>query len=93
MSAAGNERAKLRATYYNTLAAGLFVSGFAVPYFIMFTKFPDVAEGAIKIWRGAGTWTRTEALKVFAQFAPLLIALFFAFYFQRAANREMRKIK
>ena len=36
--AADNERLKLRAAYYNNLATGVVITGYAVPYFALMKK-------------------------------------------------------
>jgi hypothetical protein len=82
--AAKNERLKITATYFNNIAVGLFVVGFAVPYL---TLYPT-EQKSIQMMIAAYGWPKVWGL-LYA-WGTALIASIGAHY---AARRLLAKIE
>jgi hypothetical protein len=75
--AAENELIKLKAAWLSNVSTGLFVGGFAVPYFTAFQK---------------GVETGSSKVLDFAAIATMISAWAVAAIFQWRARRQIRKI-
>lgn len=85
---ARNEAIKLRATFYNNIAVGLFVGGFLLPYFALFQKleailFRPVDQAPIEF----------NPFDIFTQVALAGIAMGISWYFYRTAQTEIMNIR
>jgi hypothetical protein len=87
--AADNERLRLRATFYNTLATACVITGLFVPYFVMLT-----AWGRILTFFDAlmgGDWVRLRG-GIVGLFATA-VALLLGFLLRRKADDIARSMQ
>jgi hypothetical protein len=81
--AARNEIRKIRATFLNNIAVGMFITGFAVPYFAFAAKTVETGGGIY-----IRAFTPDETKIAFAG----LISMALAFALSMASRNKARKI-
>ena len=81
--AADNERLRLRAAFFNTLAAACVITGLFVPYFVLLTAWGRMVAFGDALM--AGDWTRLRA-GVVGLFATA-VALLLGFLLRRRADK------
>ena len=88
--AADNERLKLRAMFFNTLAAACVVTGLFVPYFVLLTAWGRV----VAIFESfiTGDWARLPDGMVVGLLATV-VALLLGFLFRCRADNIARSIQ
>ena len=91
--AADNERIKLRATFYNNLAIGLFVAGVLLPYFAVLTKVPDMHQWMAAYRAGTANFPGLDLLKALAVLISLCAAFVVALLCRNFADRENSKAR
>ena len=87
--AADNERLRLRAMFFNTLAAACVITGLFVPYFVMLTAWGRMV--ATFEFLVTGDWVHLHGLMV-GLFATA-VALLLGFLFRRTADKIVRSIQ
>ena len=87
--AADNERLRLRAMFFNTLAAACIITGLFVPYFVMLTAWGRMVAAFEALI--TGDWMRLHGLMV-GLFATA-VALLLGFLFRRTADKIARSIQ
>jgi hypothetical protein len=88
--ATDNEQLKLRATWYNNVSVGLFVTGVAIPSLLLPQKFSEIAV-LFGHWR-AGTTQEWDVSELLSIFVPFVVAMFFSFYFRFRSHHEVTKL-
>jgi hypothetical protein len=86
---ADNERLRLRAMFFNTLAVACVITGLFVPYFVMLTAWGRMValfEALI-----TGDWLRLEGGMV-GLFATV-VALVLGFLFRRRADKIVQSLQ
>jgi hypothetical protein len=81
--AADNERLRLRATFYNTLATACIITGLFVPYFVMLTAWGRMVAFFHALM--TGDWASLQAGMV-GLFATA-VALLLGFLLRRRADK------
>jgi hypothetical protein len=87
--AADNERVRLRAMFFNTLAAACIITGLFVPYFVLLTAWGRMVATFESLV--TGDWVRLHGLMV-GLFATA-VSLLLAFLFRRTADKIARSIQ
>ena len=87
--AADNERLRLRAMFFNTLAAACVITGLFVPYFVMLTAWGRMVAAFESLI--TGDWGRLHGLLV-GLFATA-VALLLGFLFRRTADKIARSMQ
>jgi hypothetical protein len=74
---ANNERLRLRAMFFNTLAAACVITGLFVPYFVMLTAWGRIVAFLEALL--TGDWTRAQGgiVGLFATAVALLLGFLF----------------
>ena len=87
--AADNERLRLRAMFFNTLAAACVITGLFVPYFVLLTAWGRMVAMFESLV--TGDWVRLHGLMV-GLFATA-VALLLGFLFRRTADKIAQSIQ
>jgi hypothetical protein len=87
---ADNERIKLRATFYNNIAVGLWVAGALVPYIAIFRIFQAPFKA---LMLGQPLPPAADQYEVLFSILTLMAAGWLAMRFRRRADAEIQKIK
>ena len=88
--AADNERLRLRAMFFNTLAAACVITGLFVPYFVMLTAWGRMVAAFQSLV--TGDWGRLQGLMVGGLFATA-VALLLGFLLRRRADKIAQSIR
>jgi hypothetical protein len=88
--AADNERVKLRAMFFNTLAAACVITGLFVPYFVMLTAWGQM----VTIFESfiTGDWARLH-VGVMVGLLSTVVALLLGYLFRCRADNLARTIQ
>lgn len=86
---ADNERLRLRAMFFNTLAAACVITGLFVPYFVMLTAWGRMVAFLEALL--TGDWARAQG-GVIGLFATA-VALLLGFLFRRTADNIARSMQ
>lgn len=86
---ADNERLRLRAMFFNTLAAACVVTGLFVPYFVMLTAWGRMVAFFEALM--SGDWARLKGGMV-GLFATA-VALLLGFLFRRTADKIAQSLR
>src|SRR4029079_10032105 len=84
--AADNERLRLRAMFFNTLAAACVVTGLFVPYFVLLTAWGRMVTTVDALI--AGDWARVDGLLI--GLSATIVALGLGFLFRLRADQIAR---
>ena len=87
--AADNERLRLRAVFFNTLAASCVVTGLFVPYFVLLTAWGRMVATFDSLI--AGDWVRLHGLM--AGLIATTVALSLGFLLRRKSDRIAQSIQ
>jgi hypothetical protein len=80
--AAKNETLKIRATYYNNIAVGLFVAGAAIPYLSLFPRTADLSG-----WFWPDPFSESGLKKLTAVIFGISIAMAMSWFYRRQAKK------
>jgi len=83
------ERIKLKALYFNNISMGLLIAGCLVPYLAFIQKAGEFVDWLLS----SRKFTFSEVIKDIMALLAMLLAFYGARYFQRAADKEISKIK
>jgi arginine exporter protein ArgO len=87
--AANNEGLKIKATYYNNIAVGLFVAGAVIPYLSWFTTVAASQQN----WLWPSSFTESDWKKVVSTAVAMIIAISASMYLHRHALSFLKQIE
>ena len=87
--AADNERLRLRAMFFNTLAAACVITGLFVPYFVLLTAWGQMVATFESL--ATGDWVRLQGLM--AGLFATAVALLLGYLFRRTADKIAQSIQ
>jgi hypothetical protein len=85
---AETERLKLRATFFNNLSVGFYVSGLLIPYIAIIQHSGDIASTLVR-----GTFSHRDLLASIGALAAMGFAVCCANLMRRYANETIAKIE
>jgi len=83
------ERIKLKAMYFNNISVGLVIAGCLVPFLAFIQGGGEFVDWLLS----SRKFTFSEVIKDIMALLAMLLAFYGARYFQRAADKEISKIK
>jgi hypothetical protein len=89
---ADNERIKLRATYYNNIAAGLYLGGVCIPYLALVPRSVEFQQWIDAVLAGSATVSKIEMQRIMVVVLAFILAWSGARIFRNSADREISKI-